>query len=425
MDQSYYPCIFDHISFRRYSEINIYDLKNDDSYVIDDEAYELLMKFDGQKTIQEILEQYPSNKQQEITNAINDFYELNVIKFSTKKTEDIPIPIKLKEKIPKKNYIGLPYFKNLMLNVTEKCNLTCKHCYITNKNPIDFPFDNLKEIIKKFFDLQGIKIILTGGEPYLYTHLKELLVFLKAYPLQKEMLSNGVLIKKHPEILTLLKENYFDVYISIDGMKDTHNDFRNSNCFQDTIEGIKLLLENGINTSINTMVHKQNLDEFESMLNLINSLGKIKNWSIDIPTFNNSISKDIIDKYAITPDEGGKILKDYGWGVIYESEGGNYACGPNLMAIDVTGIVTKCGFFYEESVGNVHEIGLEKSWKLIQKQLNWSIDDLKCNELNCEFLDECRGGCRYRAYQHSGDIRGIDTYKCFQYGKLKNKSELK
>ena len=80
-------------------------------------------------------------------------------------------PIKLKDSLPKENQIGSPYFKNLMLNITEKCNLTCKHCYITNKNPIDFPFDKLKEIIKGFHDLQGIKIILTGGEPYLYSHL--------------------------------------------------------------------------------------------------------------------------------------------------------------------------------------------------------------------------------------------------------------
>jgi radical SAM protein with 4Fe4S-binding SPASM domain len=233
------------------------------------------------------------------------------------------------------------------------------------------------------------------------------------------MLSNGVLIKKNPEILSLLKENYFDVYISIDGMKETHDDFRNAECFHDAIDGIKLLLANDISTSINTMVHKQNIHEFEEMLTMINSIGNIKNWSVDIPTFEDSTPKDIIEKYGITPEEGGKILKDYGWGVIYESEEGNYACGPNLMAIDVTGVVTKCGFFQEKSVGNVHDLGVEKCWKLIQKNLNWSIDDLECKELNCEFLNECSGGCRYRAYQNTGNILGVDTYKCYQFGKLK------
>jgi len=419
MDQSYYPRIFNHISFRRYSEINLYDLKNDESYIIDEEAHELLTKMDGKKSIKEILELYPINKQHEIESAINDFHELNVIDLNKTKTENLPSPIKLKDTLPDKNHLGSPYLKNLMINVTEKCNLTCKHCYITNKDAIDFPFDKLKEIIKQFFALQGTKIILTGGEPYLYSHLKELLEFLKSYPLQKEMLSNGVLIKKNPEILDLLKENYFDVYISIDGMKETHDDFRNAECFQDTIDGIKLLLANNISTSINTMVHKQNLQEFEEMLVMINNFGKIKNWSVDIPTFDKSTPKDIIEKYAITPEEGGKILKDYGWGVVYESEGEDYACGPNLMAIDVNGVVTKCGFFQEKNVGNIHELGLEKCWKLIQKNLNWSIDVLECRELNCEFLNECGGGCRYRAYQNTGNILGIDTYKCFQFGKLK------
>ena len=138
-----------------------------------------------------------------------------------------------------------------------------------------------------------------------------------------------------------------------------------------------------------------------------------------IPTFDESTSKEVVDRYAITPEEGGKIMSDYGWGVVYESEANDYACGPNLMAIDVNGVITKCGFFYEENVGNVHELGLKQSWKLIQKNLNWLLDDLKCKEMNCEFLNECKGGCRYRAYQNTKDIYGPDTFKCFQFGKVK------
>ncbi len=421
MDKGNYPYIFDYISFRRYSEINVYDLKNDDSYIIDDEAYELLMKIDGQKSVKEIVESYSSWKQEEIRDAIHDFYDLKIIGFSSRKKDVISFPTELKDRIPKENPMEKPYLKNLMLNITEKCNLTCKHCYISRKKPIDFPLDKLKEIIAKFYNLQGAKIILTGGEPFLYSDLKHLLKFLRKLPLQKELLSNGVLIKKHPDIINLLKENYFNIYISIDGMRETHDVFRNAECFQDSIDGIKILLDNDISTSINTMVHKQNLDEFEAMLAMINSLGKIKNWSVDIPTFDESTPEDVIEKYAITPEEGGKILKDYGWGVIYEYEAENLACGPHLMAIDVSGIVTKCGFFHDENIGNVHDLDLEKSWKLVQKNLNWDINELKCKELNCEFLNECRGGCRYRAFQNSGEIQGIDTYKCYQFGKLNNK----
>lgn len=412
------PYIPLNISLRRYEEINIFDLKNDESYVIDDEAYSVLKLINGSRNIKEILTEYPDKKKKEVSEALNDFYELNIITFSPITIKN-PVMISTKHiNLPDKNVFKPPYLKNLMINITEKCNLTCKHCYITNKNRIDFPIDKLKRIIKEFYELQGIKLVLTGGEPLLYSQLKDLLIFLKDFPLIKVLLSNGVLFADNPEIRALLRDNYFEVFVSIDGLMDTHNDFRDADCFQASIDGIKTLLKEGITVSINTMVHKQNLNEFDNMLELFKSLGTIKNWSIDIPTFDNTTPKSIRDKYEISAKEGGEILKNYGWGEYHSSESYDFACGPNIMAIDVLGVVTKCGFFYDESVGNVLDLGLKKSWELIQENLNWRISDLQCAELKCEYLEQCRGGCRYRAYQATGNVHGVDSYKCAQFGKL-------
>jgi len=419
MSHNSFPFICKHVSFRRYSDINIYDFKNDESYIIDDEAYALLKLLNGKKSLKQVIESFPIEKQEEVREVVDNFQELGLIDFSPHEINDNKSLMKLYDNLPEKNPFSAPYLKNLMINLTEKCNLTCKHCYITNKNLVDFPLEKVKDIINEFYELQGIKVILTGGEPYLYPNLKELLTYLLDIPIQKLMLTNGTLIKEKPELLDLLEQNYFDMYVSIDGLENTHNDFRNANCFQDSIDGIKLLLDNNITTSINTMIHKQNLTEFDEMLQLINSLGKIKNWSIDIPTFEASMSKEIREKYEISFEEGGKILRDYGWGVIYESETNNYACGPNLMAIDVLGVVTKCGFFYEQNVGNVLDLGVLKSWKYIQEKLNWPLESLQCNEINCEFLEQCRGGCRYRAFIHSNDLHGIDSFTCYKFGKMK------
>ncbi len=412
------PSIPHYIVLRRYEEINIFDLKNDESFVIDDEAYSVLKLINGIVSVENLLGNYPEKKRQEVREALNDFHELNIVKLNSnsmpEKSTGIIDPIKL----PEKNIFNPPYLKNLMINITEKCNLTCKHCYITNKNPTDFPFDKLKEIIKEFYELQGIKLVLTGGEPLLYSSLIELLRYLKDIPLIKVLLSNGVLIKDNPELIDLLRDNYFEVFVSIDGLKGTHNDFRDANCFQDSIDGIKTLLKEGITVSVNTMVHKQNLNEFDEMYNLFKSLEHIKNWSIDVPTFDITTPKSIRDKYEITAEQGGAILRDYGWGEYHSSESYDFACGPNIMAIDVLGVVTKCGFFYNENIGNVFELGLKKSWELIQKNLNWRIPELECNKLDCEYLEACRGGCRYRAYQATGNMCGIDSFKCAQFGRL-------
>ena len=324
--------------------------------------------------------------------------------------------------LPAQNPFNEPYLKNLMVNITEKCNLECKHCYITNKNPIDMELAKLKKIVKDFYDLQGIRLILTGGEPFIYERLEDFLIYLKKFPLQIVILSNGMFIEKKKNLIKLLKANQAEVFVSLDGLQETHNEFRNAECFQQTIAGIKSLLRHEIKTSINTMVHKKNLNEFNDMFQLIESLeGKIANWSIDIPTFEKDVPEEIRKTYEITGEEGGKILKNYGWGEVYESECHNYACGPNLMAIDVLGVVTKCGFFYSQNVGNIFEIGMKKAWKRIQNNLNWTLDELECKD--CEYIESCRGGCRYRAFKDTGNIHGIDRYKCHQFGKIKNKAE--
>ncbi|MBD3193433.1 MAG: radical SAM protein [Candidatus Lokiarchaeota archaeon] len=431
MNLTSYPYVPKYIVIRKYKDYNIYDLKSDESYIIDDEAYELLDYSDGLTTVEQILDKFPIAKQNEIQEGLSQYLDLGILSLSEIPVEDrkdgnLESQLKTLEhqKVPFKNPFKMPYLKNLMINITERCNLTCKHCYITEKNKVDMPFEDLIDLIYEFYDLQGIRLILTGGEPLLYSKFKELLVELKTIPLEKVLLSNGTLILELDEsILDLLKENYFEVFISLDGLEESHNDFRNSQCFNETVEGIKRLSERGIKVSINTMIHKENLTEFDEMYKLIDSIGEIKNWSIDIPTFDENTPKDIREKYEISYDEGGEVLKNYGWGVIYEtpSEGEpfEYACGPYLMAVDVLGTITKCGFFYEQSVGNVFELGLEESWKRVQKDLNWSINDLKCKEIGCEFLEDCRGGCRYRALKDTGDIRGVDSYKCYQFGKLK------
>ncbi len=421
MNTNFYPYLPRHITLRRYEEVHIYDLKIDESYIIDEEAYSVLKLVDGHTSYQDITDKYPKEKQGEVIEALETFQELGVILDNLEEVENVNIINLTYQNLPEINPFNPPYLKFLMINLTEKCNLACKHCYITDKNLIDFPLEELKKIIQEFNELQGIKLVLTGGEPFLYSKLKELLEFLIDIPLQKIFLSNGVLIKDYMDTLNLIKENNIEVYISIDGLKESHNDFRDANCFDDSIEGIKLLLDNGIDVSINTMVHKQNLKDFDGILKLIKSLGTIKNWAVDIPTFDDNTPQEILDKYKIIPEEGGQFLKDYGWGVIYESEGEpvDYACGPYLMAIDVTGVITKCGFFTEESPGNIFKLGLKKSWEAIQKRCSWNIYELACEEKDCEYLKECRGGCRYRAFKDTRNIMGIDLYKCWQFGKLK------
>jgi len=447
MDPNCYPYVPRNILIRRYDAIELSNVESDEDYEIDEEAYHLLALLNGQTPLSEVKSKYSGGELEEVEGALDYFWDEGIIQCSES--------FQLKEqsntdflKLPKNNPFEPPYLKFLMINITERCNLRCKHCYITDKHQQDLPLDKLKELIQEFYAMQGSKLILTGGEPFLYEKFAELLEFLKGVPLKKVLLTNGTLITEKQDLLDLIEQNHCEVFVSIDGLEQSHNDFRNAECFQDSIEGIKLLLRQGIIVSINTMVHKKNLGEFKQLATYLRSLGDIKTWTVEVPTFDEDTPKEVIEEYEVTAKEGGEIMNNYWWGESYDSSGvvigtdedideisgheqksemeqelQGYACGPFLMAVDVLGRVSKCGFFTEKSPGNIFEIGLQKSWEGIQQSSNWNISELKCAELNCEYLDECRGGCRYRALVYSGDERGIDPYKCAAYNKIHEKKE--
>ena len=77
------------------------------------------------------------------------------------------------------------------------------------------------------------------------------------------------------------------------------------------------------------------------------------------------------------------------------------------------GNVTKCTFYSDRPVGSIRD-GLRDCW---EKTTPVYLKDLSCD---CQYLEACRGGCRYRA-ELLGDALGKDLYKCFLHDIIKNK----
>ena len=88
--------------------------------------------------------------------------------------------------------------KKLTIMACSKCNISCKHCYISykgNRTPED-----LMELVTKFKDKYKVEI--NGAE--VLTDLR----YIESYPIvgQDFIMTNGVAISKNPSILDYLKE---------------------------------------------------------------------------------------------------------------------------------------------------------------------------------------------------------------------------
>ena len=89
----------------------------------------------------------------------------------------------------------------------------------------------------------------------------------------------------------------------------------------------------------------------------------------------------------------------------------NSTCGVHLCAVLPDGKVAKCGLFRTEPVGSVDD-GLRVCWERLPRIL---LTDLECR---CILLDECKGGCRFRA-RFDGGLLKPDLFQCYARGVLK------
>lgn len=293
----------------------------------------------------------------------------------------------------------LPSLRYLELQITDKCNLRCKHCYINDKTAGELPVDTIRYILSEFEEMQGLRLLITGGEPLLHSGFKEINGMLNDFSVRKVLFTNGLLLTG--EALKSLSVN--EIQISIDGLEQAHDSIRGRGTFRTALEAVKDAVSSGLDVSVSTMIHPNNLRDFDEMEKLFRSLG-IKDWTVDVPCVTGSLLSNA--GFRITPEEGGKYLK-YGFGDGLHSSESGFSCGLHLMSVLSDGSTAKCTFYGDRASGNVSE-GLRACWQRIQTPL---LADLACD---CEFIEVCRGGCRYRA-EMLGDPLGKDPFRCALY----------
>ena len=83
----------------------------------------------------------------------------------------------------------------LEIEVTNRCNLNCKHCYVKRTPYVDLPQTLVKKIIEESNNLGVNRLTFTGGEPLLYPGLIELAQYAKQLGIPElALLTNGLLI---------------------------------------------------------------------------------------------------------------------------------------------------------------------------------------------------------------------------------------
>jgi len=152
-----------------------------------------------------------------------------------------------------------------MVNITNRCTLACKHCFVyregTPNTPTknnEMPAEQMIKELKKYKRKYGIvRMVWMGGEPLLR---KDVLKHgVKLFP-QNSITTNGTLplIDLGPNIIWV---------ISLDGPEDINDEIRGKGCYKRVIENLNNLPENFTgDLQCNCVVTKRNENHLEELI---------------------------------------------------------------------------------------------------------------------------------------------------------------
>ncbi len=135
----------------------------------------------------------------------------------------------------------VPYPQVVSFYLTEKCNLKCKMCFLQHIKPkLEFiPLPLAKRVVRELNCLRP-RYSMSGGEPFLYPDIEELIRFIKSRGLSLSIVTNGTLLSLFAEMIVYTGVDRLK--ISIDGPPDVHDAIRGvPGAFSRVIDGIKAI----------------------------------------------------------------------------------------------------------------------------------------------------------------------------------------
>ncbi len=318
------------------------------------------------------------------------------------------------------NSVGSAY-----LHVTNRCNLNCVGCYSMNDSR-NIAKDKSLAFIKKEVDelvRHNVKtIVISGGETLIRKDIVDICKYIKDREVKELILiTNGTIVNNH--VLKHLNKYVDEISVSIDTFDNkTKGYIRDDGIHDRIIKNINKFLEHDFKVNILPTIHQKNVKDMYKFKELADRLGVSISFSMITTDNSNQYSSLIFNKeglndLSIALSELNGVTCDVN---AYKSLETNKSCGvgDGVIAISSDGDIYPCHMLMLEgmSLGNLKDITLSDAIESQQNSFfkNYIVDDLKgCKNCNVRYL--CGGGCRARAYLHTGEKDGKDPYCGFYY----------
>lgn len=153
---------------------------------------------------------------------------------------------------------GVPPLSNVVISVTERCNLACEGCWAAEYDKRDdLPYSLLERVIKELAEMRANFITFTGGEPFMR---KDIIDLMAAHPEAVfQIYTNGTLVTE--QLADKLQElgNAIPL-LSINGFEKANDSIRGKGNFQTVVRAMELLKDRGVLFGVSLTATSRNLD---------------------------------------------------------------------------------------------------------------------------------------------------------------------
>ena len=300
----------------------------------------------------------------------------------------------------------------LFVQLTNRCNLRCEHCFVESDMTKDdyLTYGRIIKVVNDAVDLGINRIDFTGGEVLTKPYFLDVLRYLDTQPVSYNFFSNLTLANDNViEELAKLK-GLTSIITSIDYLEPKkHNKFRGGEmAFERTLHAITRLNQKNVKVIVNTMVMDDNRDSLGDLVEFFINQGVETHFDtiIDCGRAKCDQRHNLdADKNIECIRQAISLIADKGISV--DNAAGACGVSDTLIFLHYSGKYMLCpGLTSDISDKYVLGTDMRKAWEK-SRELH-----LRCSHIDCEKYDQCSQGCRMRALVDTGSDKGEDPMMC-------------
>lgn len=310
---------------------------------------------------------------------------------------------------------GWPPPTTVFWDITEACNLRCRHCYgLTGRPmPAELATAEVRRALGEMAACGVASLSFSGGEPLLRKDFLDIAEYAGSRGFASVgVATNGTLVTSASA--RRLKEAGLTAQVSIDGDTATVHDRMRGvrGAFDRALRGIRLLQEAGIDVSVCTSASTINVDRIPAIIELMDRIG-VRQYRVQgvLPVGRGMDNREALQlppqrmrELVAYLDERGVQVTSYNFTLRPPPEGpidycGSGACSAASAICSVTadGRVVPCSYFWGMNGASLREHTFGWVWehsRLLRYFRTIRLADLRGDCRGCRWLSLCHGGCK-------------------------------